>query len=322
MGFYSNWDEQAQAANKFLRTGSVGYTDYTNFSNIKSNRAGCVDSNDCASGWSCKSGYCTEPANNPGSTDDNSLNDQGCGGNIGGGAGGGGGGSCGASTSSGTSSCTKTGCGGQLDNPPPADDCCGESRCCRFDRFGVRCQCGDCPEDEECDQFCAAYGAAYGESAPACLSSTECDECSSCELFSFEGAKNTYKCQPKENGPCWCPGGQSCGDCETCSDGGGCVSAGSDCFPVIPPKEEPPLKEDTCQTVTFRQTVCSEGTPSCGSGAELDSWTDPDGFACLLCEYTEYSGDCTEPTDCNCHDDCGPCSLCSSGGSCVPDPDC
>ena len=353
MSWSRNWGGRRKAideAFKFLGSGKNSYTSNAFFSNIDSNRTGCNDSSDCASGWRCSGGYCVQPQNSPGSPSGpgGSSNDQGCGGNTSGGGnyGGGGGGPCAATTggSSGgraSGGCVKTGCGGVVGRPSNGGgagvplDCCGSERCCRIDQFGVRCQCGPCPPPSGCDRFCASYSQANGTSAPGC-ENKGCDECATCEFYAFQGVKNLYRCEKKEFGaPCYCGGESKCEDCEDCRSSGSCLPRGNECYPDPPPR--PPAPEDDgggdpCVDEITYNTICtepggpatSEGTCRTGGGEVVgDSWIAGDGFVCVLCKYTKEAGDCgPEPANCNCHADCGECRRCGTTGRCVPNPRC
>ena len=344
MSFIDNWsrDRAGQEAQRFLTSGKVSNTGNAIFSNIDSGRVGCVDSSDCASGWRCSGGYCISPQNNPASGRQSSINDQGCGSD---GDDGGGGGPCAASTggSLGSGGCVKTGCGQQSNPIPPGSDkdCCGDTRCCRYDQFGVRCQCGDCPPDDECDKFCAAYRSSIAEGAPGCSSGTECDECTNCELFAFQGTKNIYKCKPKSGGPCWCEeSDRKCTECYDCADNGSCYYQPRRCQPVNPPKEDPP-EENPCIEIETYNSICTEiggprtsaGSCRAGGGRVTGSWNSSkdegnandggDFYECVGCIYTDRYGDCDpEPCDCNCDNDCAECEICNADGECVPDPTC
>jgi hypothetical protein len=380
-GFWGDLQRQRDAAFDFLNRG----TTKGNLLHIPGARAkGCIDSSNCASGWACVNGYCIEKDSGAGTQ---SYGDPtGCGNSTGGSTedSGGGGGDCDASAAdsldpspddatgasntfgsfgSGSTtygSCTKSGCGGRSSGSGggsgEADDCCGESRCCRFTAFTVRCYCGPCPPLPDCNKFCADYYAANGENAAGCTDKNGCDECSEC----VDG-----KCEPT-NGPCWCQDDNSCGTCYTCQEDGGCIldcdtckqcytiynypcacgttvtkkccydycnntkgfpecyaEAEEECEDICNPPGEPPT--DPCAGICDTKTYCDE-LPPCPARTEctvLGVISTPGGECTIRqeCDKTNIPDDCF-PCDCNCDNDCPECYFCNSAGKCEPDPAC
>jgi hypothetical protein len=51
---------------------------------------------------------------------------------------------------------------------------------------------------------------------------------------------------------------------------------------------------------------------------------DFDGFMCEYppCPDPDDDPPGLEPSDCNCHNDCGYCQVCNAAGECAPDPTC
>lgn len=298
-----NTTNRINDALSFIRTGSTrGNNLY-----VPNVRQGCQDSSRCASGWSCVGGYCQQNVPSGGEGDGDT---SGCGGNGGSDGGSGGGGGCGASTASGASSgkCTKTGCGSN-----DGSDCCGE-RCCTFSggsgNLVVSCLCGRCPPPpNSCNQFCDNYLKANGESAEGC--SGECSECEECEQNTAIGEIATHRCQPKGDGPCWCPQSSCTGECEKCGDDGICRDDCRNCQRCVS------IDIDCgCEMITTR---CCQA--ACESESDLDSCRAKAQATCdQRCppgpEGDPCEGECKTITVCDGNPPpCPPKSTCTSAGS-------
>jgi len=222
MGFNNFWNDRADAANDFLRTGQTGgdpslFSRDNEFSqkiesqnttnNGLSAGASCISTSQCPSGWGCVNGVCTQ------------LNN----GSSGGGNSPGGGRDCDPDdpespcNSGGPNSCQQTPqCGDTADE---ARDCCG-TRCCSFgsassSRPGVHCWCDKCPPWPGCTSFCESYLKANGEVGPGCKEGRDgnsCDSCTECD------GNVGGECQPIFAGaPCWCEGKEcNAGGCQKC----------------------------------------------------------------------------------------------------------
>jgi len=220
MGFNDFWNNRADAANEFLRTGQARdesilardkvFTARSNASAARDNAldtgASCVSTSQCPSGWGCVNGTCVQ-LNNGSSGGSNSP---------------GGGGDCDPDNpespcnSGGPNSCQQTPqCG---DTAEEARDCCG-TRCCSFgsassSRPGIHCFCGECPPWPGCTSFCDSYLKSNGVVGPGCTEGSDgnsCDSCTECD------GNVGGECQPAFNTPCWCSG-EECngGNCEKC----------------------------------------------------------------------------------------------------------
>lgn len=206
------------------------------------------------------------------------------------------------------------------------------------------------PKRKICSIWCQAKVNAGVVDAPECTGKTVCDKCQRC----VGGL-----CEEYDDGtaPCFCTNGKQrkCEDCYTCNESGNCEFSkgettckkccdvcttcpdGPDGFPFqickrncVPydsneypckwPKcpEKKPNECNPCISINVCAAVgenlsCPEGYVRTGViSTELES--------CLVCE--QCGEICSEPTDCNCNDDCGNCKLCSQEGRCVDDPEC
>lgn len=239
-------------------------------------RGGCATSTDCASGWRCVNRVCTNPQNTPGSVNQGSGNDSGCGGNDGSSSGGGAGycvgnysgygGDCTGATPGGSSD--DLGCG----SSSGADSCActGTQRCCAFRTFGtpsvsVYCECGPCQPNIKCQKFCSDYSSAVGSIFSGCRRETVCNECTTCESVGFSGTSTIYECLPRLNAPCHCNHEKSvkCGDCKVCNDLGQCQEPTTPVETCLPPEEEEPEDPNPCTP---------EGSKEC----EYDTYTATD----------------------------------------------
>jgi len=230
MGFNDFWNDRADAANEFLRTGrsrddsllardntftaknnTLEARDFAEATrdNTLNTGADCVSTSSCPSGWGCVNGVCVQ-LNNGSSGGSNTP---------------GGGGNCDPSepespcNSGGPNSCQeKPQCG---DTDDEARECCG-TRCCSFgsassSRPGVHCFCGECPPWPGCTSFCDSYLKSNGEVGPGCKEGRDgnsCDGCTECD------GNVGGECKPIFIGAdCWCAGeecnGANCEKCDT-----------------------------------------------------------------------------------------------------------
>jgi len=82
-----------------------------------------------------------------------------------------------------------------------------------------------------------------------------------------------------------------------------------------------------CLPVIDGKTYCTDtgtGVASCPEGSKQTGFLDTGGEQCVFCQTEDYSGlpDSCKECDCNCHDDCPDCQICSINGTCVDDPTC
>lgn len=98
-------------------------------------------------------------------------------------------------------------------------ECCGGKKTYVFKPGYERRVEGECVEDKNCHYYCSSRYALFGppDTDPDglidhCEGKTVCEnaDCEECDLFSGI-------CEPKfSDRPCWCDGGESCGNCEAC----------------------------------------------------------------------------------------------------------
>jgi hypothetical protein len=248
MGWFS-WDNGSSSdigqqryydAYEFLNTGVV-YTSHGG--------TGCHSSVECASGYACVGGRCTQ-IQQPGGQ--SSSGPCGSGPGSGGGASGPGTGGCSSSAATvsrnpsqgSNGGCTTSTCGsgnGQSSGYKDSD-CCGE-RCCRFSANPsgpypiVNCYCGPCPgqtgdrcgdgyapcgpglscvngyctDAGSCNDFCDSYYKSNGNHSGGCTDDNVCSEC--------EGCSNNTCSVDSPNAPCHC-NPSKLPNCHSCNSDG------------------------------------------------------------------------------------------------------
>ena len=293
MGFGDFWNKSGSsqsridAALEFIRTGNIRAT----FNNETtgspavpvfdagggvSNINKCRNSGDCASGWWCVSGLCTNPSSS-GSPNGNNVNGnsgQDCGSGLG--DPGGGSGGCGGDVGVATkfyqaTGCNQPRCGNEGRGGNPLGVCCGE-RCCRIGNGFVQCFCGKCPPPGRCQKYCDSFFKSNGRQAEGCDDATKCTECESCTE-----SGGTATCVPiRSGGPCYCGEGNGCSQCSNCKEDGTCEYDCANC--------------KTCTTIFNYPCSCGDFTIKCCASTCNENAFDTNSCIAEGCEQA-----CGEP---------------------------
>ena len=327
MNWFSNWDIQQfygsgkreKEADRFLGTGEKGpllsydgnqvYGDESDFfSQSRNTGRGCVDSSQCAAGFTCRGGLCYEPSGLIGGG--SGYQDLGCGQSSDGTSD-----NCAPTTVSNQNTCDKTGCGENLNQRSAGqDDCCSEERCCRFSSTGygdyadIRCHCGPCPEDENknCNRYCDTALKAFGELPDSCNDFNVCDECEECSVSARKCQKLTISV------PCHCVG--ACPQCHRCNNGYCYRDATYNCPDDKPePAEEP--ENPNCDGSVVDTTTQSS---SCESPRVQLGVITVGGETLYICGQRDYTNipDACCTIQCHCNEQC-PSGQCNNG-ACIP----
>jgi len=214
-----DWYEKRGAGSNELtsRKRAAGSEDVREILAPSADSRGCISSSQCASGFGCVGGKCVKIGLTGGN---------------------------GSPISAGNCPTTRNDCNSgsyACQSSPKCGkgswvlECCGGKKTYVFKPGYERRVEGECVEDKNCHYYCSSRYALFGppDTDPDglidhCEGKTVCEnaDCEECDLFSGI-------CEPKSGSrPCWCDGGEGCGNCEACitnpadSNFGSCAPTG------------------------------------------------------------------------------------------------